>query len=47
MKGGIIFKNFYMKYNSDTEFVLKNLNIVIEPTEKVILINDSSTFIKI
>lgn len=35
-KGQITFKNFYLRYSSDTPHVLKNLNIHIEPMEKVI-----------
>lgn len=36
-KGQIIFKNFYLRYSSDTPHVLKDLNIRIESMEKVIL----------
>ncbi|VVC32175.1 Hypothetical protein CINCED_3A023482 [Cinara cedri] len=34
-EGKIIFKHFYLRYDLDTPHVLKDLNIVIEPTEKV------------
>jgi len=36
-KGRITFNNFYLRYDIDTPYVLSNLNINIEPTEKVIL----------
>lgn len=35
MNGQIIFKNFYLRYNTDSKFVVKNLNINIESMEKV------------
>lgn len=34
-KGRITFNNFYLRYDVDTHYVLSNLNIHIEPTEKV------------
>lgn len=34
--GKIIFQNLYLRYSADTPHVLKNLNIIIEPMEKVI-----------
>lgn len=36
-KGQITFNSFYLRYGTDTPYVLNNLNINIEPTEKVIL----------
>lgn len=36
-KGQIMFKNFNLRYSSDTPKVLKNINIVIQPAEKVFL----------
>jgi len=33
--GQIIFENFYLRYDLDSSFVLKNLNINIEATEKI------------
>jgi ATP-binding cassette, subfamily C (CFTR/MRP), member 4 len=38
-KGRITFNNFYLRYAIDTPYVLSNLNINIEPMEKVILNN--------
>ncbi|XP_060873208.1 ATP-binding cassette sub-family C member 4-like isoform X2 [Metopolophium dirhodum] len=35
MNGQIIFKNFYLRYGTDSPFVVKNLNINIESMEKV------------
>ncbi|VVC26205.1 Hypothetical protein CINCED_3A020489 [Cinara cedri] len=35
MSGRIIFENFYLQYESDMPYVIKNLNIHIEPMEKV------------
>lgn len=35
-KGQIMFKNFSLRYSPDTPHVLKDLNIEIEPMEKVI-----------
>ncbi|XP_060850029.1 probable multidrug resistance-associated protein lethal(2)03659 isoform X2 [Rhopalosiphum padi] len=35
MNGKIIFKNFYLRYSTDSPFVVKNLSINIEPMEKV------------
>lgn len=35
-KGQIKFQNFYLRYSPDTPHVLKNLNINVESTEKVI-----------
>lgn len=35
-KGDIVFKNFYLRYSQNTPHVLKNLNIHIKSTEKVI-----------
>lgn len=35
-EGKIIFKHFYLRYDPNTPYVLKDLNIVIQPTEKVI-----------
>lgn len=35
-EGKIIFKNFYLRYEPNAPYVLKDINIVIEPTEKVI-----------
>lgn len=35
-EGKITFKNFYLRYEPGTPYVLKDINIVIEPTEKVI-----------
>lgn len=37
-KGQIEFKNFYLCYSSDKPKVLKNINISIQPTEKVLLL---------
>ncbi|KAL5236135.1 hypothetical protein ACI65C_003545 [Semiaphis heraclei] len=34
-KGRITFNNFYLRYDVDTHYVLSNLNIHIEPTEKI------------
>ncbi|XP_025200376.1 probable multidrug resistance-associated protein lethal(2)03659, partial [Melanaphis sacchari] len=34
-KGQIAFENFYLRYSSDTEHVLKNLNIQIQAMEKI------------
>ncbi|XP_016663046.1 probable multidrug resistance-associated protein lethal(2)03659 isoform X1 [Acyrthosiphon pisum] len=34
-KGQITFNNFYLRYDIDTPYVLSNLNINIEPTEKI------------
>lgn len=34
-KGRIEFKNFYLRYSSDTPNILKNINVLIQPTEKV------------
>jgi len=36
MNGQIIFKNFYLRYGTDSPFVIKNLNINIESMEKVL-----------
>lgn len=36
-KGRITFHDFYLRYDINTPYVLSNLNINIEPTEKVIL----------
>lgn len=36
LHGRILFKNFYLRYGIDTPFVIKNLNVQIEPMEKVI-----------
>jgi len=35
MSGQIAFKNFYLRYDTDSPFVVKNLNINIESMEKV------------
>lgn len=34
--GKIVFNNFYLRYTPDTPHVLNDLNINIEPMEKVI-----------
>lgn len=34
-KGKIIFKEFFLRYDLDTQFVLNNLSVIIEPMEKV------------
>eukprot|EP00102_Acyrthosiphon_pisum_P018651 XP_016655861.1 PREDICTED: probable multidrug resistance-associated protein lethal(2)03659 isoform X2 [Acyrthosiphon pisum] len=34
-KGQIVFENFYLRYSLDGDHVLKNLNILIQPMEKV------------
>ncbi|XP_022166663.1 probable multidrug resistance-associated protein lethal(2)03659 isoform X3 [Myzus persicae] len=34
-EGRIIFKNFYLRYGPDTAYVLNNLNIDIEPMQKI------------
>ncbi|XP_025405411.1 probable multidrug resistance-associated protein lethal(2)03659 isoform X2 [Sipha flava] len=35
VSGKIVFKNFNLRYNPNTPYILKNLNIQIEPMEKV------------
>lgn len=35
-EGQITFKTYYLRYDSDAQAVLKNLNILIQPTQKVI-----------
>ena len=39
--GRIIFQNVFVKYREPLEFALKNLNVTINPSEKVILIENS------
>ncbi|XP_060872281.1 probable multidrug resistance-associated protein lethal(2)03659 isoform X3 [Metopolophium dirhodum] len=34
-KGQIVFENFYLRYSLDADHVLKNLNIQIQPMEKI------------
>jgi len=35
-KGKIIFNKLYMRYDPETPFVLKNITVTIEATEKVL-----------
>lgn len=35
VSGKIVFKNFNLRYNPNGPYILKNLNIEIEPMEKV------------
>jgi len=37
-KGQIIFNKLYLRYNPETPFVLKNITVTIEATEKVLTI---------
>ncbi len=41
--GGIIFENFSFRYSSTAPWVLKNINISIQPNEKVCSILNSIT----
>lgn len=36
--GQVIFNNLYLRYGSHSQYVIKDLNIKIEPREKVILL---------
>lgn len=42
-RGQITFTNFFFRYSTDEQYVLKNLNINIKPMEKVMF----SPFLKI
>jgi len=35
LNGEIVFENFYLQYGTGTQFVVKDLNVKIEPMEKV------------
>ena len=41
IKGKIEFKNVKFKYNNDEEYILKNLNLTIEPNKKIAIIGRS------
>lgn len=38
--GEITFVHFYLRYSKDTQFVIKDLNVNIQPMEKVIIPTD-------